>query len=124
MTPSEEAKQFAADHGYTIRRDVDRLFVTQGERHVGNCGKYPQVLRLMADDFAKQARMRAPAMPRFPNIRVSDSPRWRLWWTNKHVSGHQDFHNYAGAVKQLRQILSNPDVVIIKGTKYSISRIA
>ena len=111
MTPSEQAKQYAAENGFTITSNYSRrrYIVSRGDHVIGERAKYDDVLRLMQSV-----------------IGIPTSPRWRLWWKcpKDEFSGYRDYHNYADAVKQLRRLYSSAETVIIAGTKYRITCVA
>lgn len=140
MTPSEQAKQYAAEHGYTLTR-VENLIVIKRDGHdIGAVSKYDRALRMMQSDQAESAlfpdatfkqvadsESSAIRPERVRRIAADMRPRWRVWHKHpmRELSGWNDFHNYADAVRAVRMIYSDNlfrRAALDAGIKYSITR--
>lgn len=136
MTPSEQAKKFAAENGYNLisNYSIRRIMVVKGDRKIGEYAKYEGALRAMQADVSASGVVEAALFPetlaprdwRIKQIAADTKPCWRVWWKSPHGSGYSFHHNYADAVKYIRQVFSDAAlhrVAIASGVKYFISRV-
>lgn len=63
MTPSEQAKQYAAEHGYTLTR-VENLIIIKRDGHdIGTVSKYDRALRMMQSDQIASVEVESALFP-------------------------------------------------------------
>jgi len=132
MTPSEQAKKYAAENGYNLisNYSIRRIMVVKGDRKIGEYAKYDGALRAMQADVSASGVVEAALFPELAREQRDDGdnrPRWRVCWKYPHgeFTRHNYHHNYADAVKYIRQVFSDATlrrVAIASGVKYVIDR--